>query len=111
MWNNLITPQPNKQISVVMPRQEIAKSTEIIVSGEAWYLVDYDQVSIPTIGYYSFNESKINELKDDVENSLDWVLNKIDKDLKEIVILYYYDELSVNEIAEIIIPVFKPGVS
>lgn len=69
-WNNLITPQPNKQISVVMPRQEIAKSTEIIVSGEAWYLVDYDQVSIPTIGYYSFNESKINELKDDVENSL-----------------------------------------
>ena len=38
----------------------------------------------------------------DVENSLDWVLNKIDKDLKEIVILYYYDELSVNEIAEIL---------
>lgn len=38
----------------------------------------------------------------DVENSLEWVLNKIDKDLKEIVILYYYDELSVNEIAEIL---------
>ena len=33
---------------------------------------------------------------------MDWVLNKIDKDLKEIVILYYYDELSVNEIAEIL---------
>lgn len=70
LWNSLITPQPNKQISIVMPRQNIAKSTEIIVSDEAWYLVDYDQVSIPTIGCYSFNESKINELKDDLENDL-----------------------------------------
>ena len=38
----------------------------------------------------------------DVENSLDWVLNKIDKDLKEIVVMYYYDELSVTEIADIL---------
>ena len=37
-----------------------------------------------------------------MENSLEWVLNKIDKDLKEIVVLYYYDELSVNEIANIL---------
>lgn len=40
--------------------------------------------------------------KYDVENSLEWVLDKIDKDLKEIVVLYYYDELSVNEISEIL---------
>lgn len=37
-----------------------------------------------------------------VESSLEWVLNKIDKDLKEIVVLYYYDELSVSEIADIL---------
>jgi len=38
----------------------------------------------------------------EVENSLEWVLNQIDKDLKEIVVLYYYDELSVTEIANIL---------
>lgn len=36
-----------------------------------------------------------------IENSLEWVLNQIDKDLREIVVLYYYDELSVMEIANI----------
>ena len=38
----------------------------------------------------------------EVESSLEWVLNKIDKDLKEIVVLYYYDELPVGDIAEIL---------
>lgn len=38
----------------------------------------------------------------EVESSLDWVLNKIDKDLKEIVVLYYYDELPVGDIADIL---------
>ena len=42
----------------------------------------------------------------DIESSLEWVLNKIDKDLKEVVVLYYYDELAVGEIADILqIPV------
>ena len=35
----------------------------------------------------------------EVENSLEWILNKIDKDLKEIVVLYYYDDLSVEDIS------------
>ena len=38
----------------------------------------------------------------EVESSLEWVLKQIDKDLKEIVVLYYYDELSVSEIANIL---------
>lgn len=38
----------------------------------------------------------------EVESSLEWVLKQIDKDLKEIVVLYYYDELSVTEIAKIL---------
>ena len=37
----------------------------------------------------------------EVEKSLEWVLNQIDKDLKEIVVFYYYDELSVADIANI----------
>ena len=38
----------------------------------------------------------------EVENSLEWVLNKIDKDLKEIVILYYYDQLSIEQVGKIL---------
>ncbi len=38
----------------------------------------------------------------EVESSLEWVLKQIDKDLKEIVVLYYYDELSVTEISNIL---------
>lgn len=37
-----------------------------------------------------------------IENSLEWVLNQIDKDLKEIVVLYYYDDFSVADIANIL---------
>ena len=34
------------------------------------------------------------------ESSLEWVLNQIDSDLKTVTLLYYYDELTVSEIAE-----------
>ena len=36
-----------------------------------------------------------------VESSLERILNKIDSDLKEVIVLYYYDELTVKEIARI----------
>ena len=36
-----------------------------------------------------------------VESSLERILNKIDSDLKEVTVLYYYDELTVKEIARI----------
>ena len=34
------------------------------------------------------------------ESSLEWVLNQIDSDLRTVTILYYYDELTVGEIAD-----------
>lgn len=42
------------------------------------------------------------EDKYEIENSLEWVLNKIDKDLSKIVVLYYYDDFSIAEIASIL---------
>lgn len=36
-----------------------------------------------------------------VESSLERILKKIDSDLKEVTVLYYYDELTVKEIARI----------
>lgn len=38
----------------------------------------------------------------EVENSLEWVFKQIDKDLKEVVVLYYYDELSINDISQML---------
>lgn len=36
------------------------------------------------------------------ESTLEYVLNKIDKDLKMVTVLYYYDDLPVNEISKIL---------
>lgn len=36
------------------------------------------------------------------ESELELILNKIDKDLKTITVLYYYDDLSVSEISEML---------
>lgn len=64
-WNELITPQPNKFLEIIMPYQEIAKETEIMINGEVWRLIEYDKTSVPGVIYMSFGESKLNELTDD----------------------------------------------
>ena len=69
-WNQVITPQPNKYIQLILPHTTMAINTEIIVLDEAWYLVDYDQNSVPGIVFMSFTETNINELRDDVENKI-----------------------------------------
>ena len=70
MWNELITPQPNKFMEVLMPYQPIEKSTEIILYDEAWELIEYDRVSVPGTIYLSFTESKVNELRDSVQEQI-----------------------------------------
>lgn len=70
MWNELITPQPNKFMEVLMPYQPIEKSTEIILYDEAWELIDYDRISVPGTIYLSFTESKVNELRDSVREQI-----------------------------------------
>ena len=69
-WNEMITPQPNKHINIILPRTHIRRDTEIIVVGEAWRLVDYDQNSVDGISFMSFTESKINEQRDDIEQGI-----------------------------------------
>lgn len=69
-WNNLITPQPNKYINIILPFRKIKQGTEIIVLDEVWYLVDDDRNSVPGISFMSFTETNLNEQRDDVEQSL-----------------------------------------
>lgn len=106
MWNELITPQPNKFIEIIMPYQEIRKNTEIIVFDEAWRLVDYDKISVPGIIYMSFTETKLNEMTDDLHEQLAnvdrqqaWSINAPDK-------IY----LSVGDILKIDYTISKDGI-
>lgn len=69
-WHDVITPQPNKYINIMIPYQSIAINTEIMVLDEVWYLVDYDKNSVPGISYLSFTETELNEQRDDVENGI-----------------------------------------
>ena len=69
-WHSVITPQPNKYINIMMPHQLMALGTEIMVLDEVWYLVDYDQNSVPGVIYMSFTETNLNEQRDSLEQKL-----------------------------------------
>ena len=51
-WNNLITPQPNKYINIILPYVHMDLGTEIIIIDETWYLVDFDKNSVPGIIFH-----------------------------------------------------------
>lgn len=53
-----------------MPHQLMALGTEIMVLDEVWYLVDYDQNSVPGVIYMSFTETNLNEQRDSLEQKL-----------------------------------------
>lgn len=63
-WNNLITPQPNKHIELILPYTNMKLGTEIIIIDETWYLVDFDKNSVPGVIFMSFTETNFNEQRD-----------------------------------------------
>lgn len=69
-WHNVITPQPNKFINLILPHITMPINTEIMVLDEVWYLVDYDQNSVPGVVFMSFTETNLNLQRDDVENKV-----------------------------------------
>lgn len=69
-WNNLITPQPNKYINVMLPFRKIKQGTEIMVLDEVWSLIEDDHSSVPGISFMSFTETNFNEYRDDLSESL-----------------------------------------
>lgn len=104
-WNNLITPQPNKYISLIMPHQLMAINTEIMVLDEVWYLVDYDQASVPGVIYMSFTETNFNEQRDDLEQSI----ANIDSLAKWTIEIAQQQEVKPNSIVELKYHVYKNG--
>ena len=92
-YKSLGTLQNKEYFVTWITRILINKCYDIISKNKKISFVD-GEVTESTLGYYDTYK---------VESSLEATLNKIDKDLKEVVVLYYYDELSVSEIANILL--------
>ena len=105
-WNELITPQPNKFLEVIMPYQEIEKETEIMVNNEVWRLIEYDKTSVNGVIYLSFGETKLNELADDKYSQL------ANADKQQVWAISAPKELAVSVGEKIIVPfkISKNGV-
>lgn len=71
----------------------INKCYDIIQKNKKISYVD-DSITENTLGYYDTYKT---------ESDLEYVLNKIDEELKQIIVLYYYDELKVSEISNILL--------
>lgn len=89
-WHNAITPQPNKYINIIMPHQLMDLGTEIMVLNEVWYLVDYDQASVPGVIFMSFTETNLNEQRDSLDEKLanadkiaNWKIQMLDSRIVE----------------------------
>ena len=106
-WNEMITPQPNKHINIILPRTHIRRETEIIILGEAWRLVDYDQNSVDGISFMSFTESKINEQRDDIEQAV----ANIDTKAQWSIEVAAERQVSVGEVFEPVYNVLKNGIA
>lgn len=104
-WNNLITPQPNKYISLIMPHQLMAINTEIMVLDEVWYLVDYDQASVPGVIYMSFTETNFNEQRDSLEHSI----ANIDQLAEWTIEMAEHQNVLPNQIVDVNYQIYKNG--
>lgn len=93
-YKNLSTLQNQEYFSTWITRILINKCYDIIKKGQKLsYLNDKIEANFQTDSYYDkYKEDSI------VEN----VLEKIEPDLKLITVLYYYDEVSVREISEML---------
>ena len=69
-WNNMITPQPNKFMSVITTRRDIELGQKFLVDGTAWFVVESDYISVPNILYLALTEDKVDVYVDDVEGDV-----------------------------------------
>jgi len=88
-YKNLSSLNNKEYFLTWLTRILINKCYDIIAKNKKITYVD-GEVTENTAGYYDTYK---------VESSLESTLNQIDEDLKEVVVLYYYEELSVGEIA------------
>lgn len=92
-YKNIETLKNKQYFTTWIIRILINKSYDIIRKNKKIIHID-DQAIENTQGYYDTYK---------VESSLESTLNKLDDDLREITVLYYYDELSISEISNVLL--------
>ena len=89
-YKNLNSLKDPKYFSTWIIRILINKCYDIIEKNRKVVAIN-QKMEVENTGYYQFYAS---------ESILENVLNRIDTDLRTVTVLYYYDELSISEIAE-----------
>ena len=93
-YKNLSNLQNQEYFGTWITRILINKCYDIIKKGQKIsYLNDRIEANFETDKYYDIYKE---------ESTLEMVLNKIDADLKLVTVLYYYDEIPVKEISQIL---------
>lgn len=90
IYNNINSLRDNNYFTTWSIRIMINSCYEIIRKRKKIINIEEKITEQEDIYYQSYKE----------ESEVEWVLNRIDPDLKTVTILYYYDDLSVSEIAE-----------
>lgn len=91
-YKSLNTLKNNEYFSTWIMKILINKCYDIIRKNKKIINID-EKIKIEQDMYYEMYSQ---------ESELEVVLNKIDKDLKMVTVLYYYDDLSVSEISEVL---------
>lgn len=70
-WNDMITPQENKYMEFIMPyTSTLTRNTRLIINDEGWFVIEIDKTSIGGVMYVSLVEAKVNEIDDNLTDSL-----------------------------------------
>lgn len=91
-YKSLNTIKKNEYFSTWIMKILINKCYDIIRKNKKIINID-EKIKLEQDMYYEMYSQ---------ESELEVVLNKIDKDLKMVTVLYYYDDLSVREISEVL---------
>lgn len=91
-YKNLSSLKEENYFTTWIIRIMINKCYDIIKKNKKITYIN-QKIEIEDTGYYERYE---------IESSLEKHLNKLDEDLRTIVVLYYYDELKVGEISDIL---------
>ena len=92
-YKNIETLREERYFTTWTIRILINKCYDIIKENKKVVYVD-DKITENTQSYYDTYK---------IESSLERILNKLDDDLRKVIVLYYYDDLSVVEISNILL--------
>jgi hypothetical protein len=69
-WNNMITPQPNKNLEIITSRKNIKLGEKFLIEDTAWHVVESDYISMKGILFLSLIEDKVDNYDDSIQDQV-----------------------------------------